>query len=100
MLKGILFIALIIITFDIGMYFVDKNKEQLKLDDTVDAENYLDETQAGKELQGQVESEEVIQTLIDVSLPEDVIVDERPDAEFGQEDKLKVLMDNTDTEGK
>lgn len=99
MLKGILFIALIIITFDIGMYFVDKNKEQLRSEKEFKAENYIEED-AGQGLQEQVEPDEVIQTLIDFSLPEDVLLDQTSNPEFGEEDKLKGFMDSAGTERK
>ncbi len=73
MLKGILFIVLIIITFDIGKYFIDKKRAQEAAEFEAQKEQQINAQHVEAEV---IPEEEPVQVLIDLTLPENVLLKE------------------------
>lgn len=86
MLKGILFIVLIIITFDIGKYFIDKKRVQEAAEVEVQKEQQINAQHVEAEV---IPEEEPVQVLIDLTLPEDVLLKEETLEQYPVQEDLE-----------
>jgi hypothetical protein len=99
LLKGILFIVLIIITFDIGMYFIDKNKEKLRTKKEAPFEEQIQPEAIDED---PLEQEDPVKVLIDLSIPADTLLNEsqEPGQQNPEKSQLEDFINSAGTEGK